>query len=453
MDELIGKGLSIWLILELLALMSTTLVPLALPLGVLTAAIMTFSNLGENFELVAMKSSGISLLRIMRPLFLFIILISLLGFVFNNNVIPVANLKALSLLYDMRNSKPALNIQAGQFNNNIPGFSIRVGKKDKDGRTIHDIIIYDRGQYNNQNKMVIARKGEMFASADKKYMVFRLEDGWRYEDGAGAEARQSQQFLRMHFKRWDKIFDLSALQLTRTNEDMFKNAYQMMNVAQLNGEIDSMQKLQVRMVQGVYFDLKSYVTFWAENQDAARLREQLKKPLAANRQRMTDTGSFLQIIPDSLRHQTRTTTATHIRFLKVQAERAAIENKIRQENILKYDIEWHRKFTLSVACVLLFLIGAPLGAIIRKGGMGMPMIVAIIFFLIWYIVSITGEKVSKSGSTPPWVGMWVSAVLLLPIAAFLIVQARNDSRIFSKEWYSRIGRAFIKVFKKSPSAI
>src|SRR5690606_20749184 len=182
MDELLGKGLGAWMILQLLFYMSTTLVPLALPLGIVLASIMTFGNLGENFELVAIKSAGISLLRFMRPLLFFIIAISALAFVFNNNVIPYANLRALSLLYDLRNSKPAFNLRAGQFNKDIENYSIRVGEKGDDGSTIRNVIIYDHSSGMGNDKVTLAREGEMISTADKSYMIFRLKDGWRYEE-------------------------------------------------------------------------------------------------------------------------------------------------------------------------------------------------------------------------------------------------------------------------------
>ncbi len=187
MDELLGKGLAISLILELLLYMSTTLVPLALPLAVLLSTIMTFGNMGENFELVAIKSSGISLNRFMRPLLVTIVALSFGAFLFNNHVIPVANLKALSMLYDLRNSKPTLNIRAGQFNNDIPNFSIRVGSKDKDGKTIRNITIYDHLNSYGNDKVVVAEKGQMLPSRDGRLLVFRLFNGWRYEEGMNGQ--------------------------------------------------------------------------------------------------------------------------------------------------------------------------------------------------------------------------------------------------------------------------
>ena len=186
MDELIGKGLGIWMILQLLFYMSATMVPLALPLGILLASIMTFGSMGENFELVAIKSAGISLLRFLRPLLFFIIGIGAFAFFFNNNIIPVANLKALSLLYDLRNSKPTLNIRAGQFNRDIEGYSIRVGEKDEDGHTIRNVIVYDHTSGYGNDNVVLAKEGDMIPAPNKQFLIFRLKDGWRYSEGTSS---------------------------------------------------------------------------------------------------------------------------------------------------------------------------------------------------------------------------------------------------------------------------
>jgi len=434
MDELIGKGLSIWMIIQLLAFMSTTMVPLALPLSVLLASIMTFGNLGENYELVAIKSAGISLLRFMRPLFFFIIGVGALAFLFSNNVIPVANLKALSLLYDLRNSKPALNIREGQFNNDITGYSIRVGNKDKDGRTIRNILIYDQSSGMGNDKVVLANQGEMFPSEDKQYLIFRLKDGWRYEEGAMRGGSQSYEQKRVHFRTWDKVFDLSGFKLTRTNEDLFKSAYQMMNVAQLNEGIDSLKRSHTRLMDNERPFIGPYLTYLADVKDKKVLTDKMAKNTATVRKY---DSCFTQLISDSMRLHTVQYANSHVRNAKNFLDVTANDNGIQNDNFTKYKIEWHRKFTLSFACVLLFLIGAPLGAIIRKGGLGMPLVIAVGFFVVYHIMSITGEKLAKTDELSSWMGMWMATVMLLPIAFLLIYQARNDSQIFTKEWYLR----------------
>jgi len=439
MDELIGKGLGIWMILQLLFYMSTTMVPLALPLGILLASIMTFGNMGENFELVAIKSSGISLLRFMRPLLVFILFIGGFAFFFNNNIIPVANLKALSLLYDLRNSKPTLNIRPGQFNNDIEGYSIRVGSKDKDGHTIHDIIIYDQSSGLGNDKVVLAKQGEMIPSPDKQFLIFRLKDGWRYEEGATVNGAQNYDQMRMHFKQWDKVFDLSSFRLTRTNENYFRGAYQMMDVKQLSEGIDSLQKSRNKIMNEVGGYVNPFMTWYAVGKDKDSLVNKLKRNSQAAQ---NYKSSFLDLTRDSLRQRLLEQAVNNVRNVKSMLDLVANDNKVQTDNYLKYKVEWHRKFTLSFACVLLFLIGAPLGAIIRKGGLGMPLVIAVGFFVIFHITSITGEKLAKAGSVPVWMGMWMSTGMLLPIAFFLINQARNDSPIFNKDWYLRIWTRF-----------
>lgn len=436
MDELIGKGLGVWMILQLLMYMSTTMVPMALPLGILLASIMTFGNMGENFELVAIKAAGISLLRFMRPLFLFIAFIGGLAFLFNNNVIPVANLKALSLLYDLRNSKPALNIRPGQFNKDIDGYAIRVGSKDQDGHTIRNIMIYDQSSGMGNDEVVLAKEGEMIPTPDKQFLIFRLHDGWRYmEQRNNSAGIADYEQTRLHFKQWDKVFDLSGFRLTRTNEDLFKNAYQMMNVAQLREGVDSLRRSRKRLNDNVNAYVGPYVTAYS-----LRDRDTLTKAIRKEQHLTLATydTSFIELTRDSLRPalvQQATNTARNITALLLPA---SADKAIQDENYIKFNIELNRKFTLSFACILLFLIGAPLGAIIRKGGLGMPLVIAVSFFVIYHITSVTGEKLAKAGSLPTWVGMWMATGMLLPIAFVLINSARNDSRVFTKDWYLRI---------------
>ena len=438
MDEMIGKGISIWMLIQLLVYMSTTLVPLALPLSILLSSIMTFGNMGENFELVAIKSSGISLLRFLRPLFIFIIGISVLAFLFSNNVIPVANLKALSLLYDVRNAKPTLNIRPDQFNNEIQGYSIRVGSKDKDGNTIRDVVIYDHTDMTGNNKVILAKEGQMIASADKQSLIFKLRDGWRYEEGSNHGLHDLTQ-TRMHFAKWDKVFDLSSLNFTRQDESLFKNAYQMMNVKQLSGEIDSLKKYKIKSFNSVGGYLAPYVTIDNKSKDGGEMVKMVNNTNTHSQTQVYDS-SFLEIIPDSPRISVLQTAYNNMRNFKSLMDVTALSKKLDAENYLKFDVEFHRKFTLSFACILLFLIGAPLGAIIRKGGLGMPLVIAVVFFMVFHILNITGEKLAKTGSVVPWLGMWMSTLLLLPLASWLIIAARNDSQIFTREWYTRIWR-------------
>lgn len=444
MDEMIGKGVGVLLLLQLLVYISTTLVPLALPLAVLLSSIMTFGNMGENFELVAIKSSGISLLRFMQPLFIFIVFVSVLAFVFANNVIPVANLKALSLLYDVRNSKPTLNIRADQFNNDIQGYSIRVGSKDKDGKKIRDVMIYDHSDMVGNNKLVMAKEGEMIATPDKQRLIFRLKDGWQYHEGYENGAHNFTQ-VRMHFDEWDKVFDLSGFKFTRSNEDGFKNANQMMNVAQLVENIDSLKKNQQHSAANINSYLAPYLILETQSKE----RDQMKIALAQKGYTTREyDSSFSELIVDSLRKPVLQAVINNVRNFKSLMDVTALDYKLQTENYLRYEIELHRKFTLSFACLLLFLIGAPLGAIIRKGGLGMPLVVAVAFFVAFHILNISGEKLAKSESVAAWLGMWMSSIALLPVAFVLIKAARNDSRIFTADWYKKLYRSITDLVKR-----
>lgn len=442
MDELIGKGFGIFVTIKLMVYMSTTLVPIALPLGILLAAIMTFGGLGENFELVAIKSSGISLYRFMRPLTIFITVISISAFFFNNYIIPVTNLKAYSLLYDMRNQKPAMNIREGVFYTEIDNFAIRVGKKEKDGQTIKDIVIYDHSSGRGNDKVVLAKDGKMYPSKDKRSLVFELNDGWRYEED-NTDRKHAQ--TRMHFGKWYKIFDLSKFTFTRTKEDLFKGNNEMMNVGQLNKNIDSFNRKNEKAHDDVARYLMPYfVVFQKTHKDSV-----LSKSLLTNSTHTYNyKKSFFSNVPDSMRSEITQTVENNLRNMERLVSIVSTETEIRNISLNQYLIGWHKKFTLSFACMLLFLIGAPLGAIIRKGGLGMPVVIAIGFFIIYFIISSTGEKLAQQSAVAPWYGMWLATAILLPIAFIIMAAARNDSNIFNKEWYARMWNIISKPFRK-----
>jgi lipopolysaccharide export system permease protein len=445
MDELIGKGFGVFVTIKLMVFMSMTLVPIALPLGVLLASIMTFGTLGENYELVAIKSAGISLYRFMRPLTVFIGMIALSAFFFNNYIIPVTNLKAYSLLYDMRNQKPTMNIREGIFNNDIDNFSIRVGKKGKDGQTIKDIIIYDHSTGKGNDKVVLAKDGKMYPSKDKQALIFELNDGWRYEED-NSDKKHSQ--TRMHFKKWYKVFDLSKFAFTRTKEDLFKGNNEMMNVGQLNKNIDSTNRKMARANEDVSRYMIPYFSIYQKTHKDSILISKLA-PNVKQEKVYKYKNSFFSEVPDSMRSKVAQTVENNVRNTERLLSIISVESKLRAESMNQYKIAWHKKFTLSFACMLLFLIGAPLGAIIRKGGLGMPVIIAIGFFIVYFIISSTGEKLAQQAAVSPWYGMWLATGILLPIAFIIMAAARNDSNIFNKEWYTRMWSNVTKWFRKT----
>ncbi len=450
MDELLGKGFGVWMILQLLFFMSSTMVPLALPLAILLSSIMTFGSMGESYELVAIKSSGISLLRVMKPLVIVMGFVAVGAFFFNNNVIPRANLRAFSLLYDLRNAKMAFNIRPGVFNNEVPGYTIKVGSKDKDGGIVHDVIIYERGPYGGNTQVLLAESGDLSPSADGKYLMFRLRNGWRYQEGGdvanpngGIHATQT----RMHFKEFDKVIDLSALKLSRTNEDLFKGGYQMMNVSQLRDDIKQIRKTRKHDIELSEANFAPYLPVYSKTEAGKDFRRRLDSLKGHTATKLA--GGFIAHIPDSLRNKAVDAAISNMRNAMQLVGYTANNVKINDDNLVKREIVMHGKFTLSFACVLLFLIGAPLGAIIRKGGLGMPIIVAIGFFVLYFILSKAGEEIAKAHTVPAWVGMWSSTAILMPIAFVIVRAARNDSPLFSKEWYYRLGRRLVRVVKKS----
>ncbi len=446
MDELIGKGFGILVTVQLMFYMSATLFPIALPLGILLASIMTFGTLGENFELVAIKSSGISLYRFMRPLIVFIGIISVLAFFFNNYVIPVTNLKSYSLLYDMRNQKPAMNIREGIFNKDIDGFSIRVGKKGKDGQTIKDIIIYDHTSGRGSDRVVLAKDGKMYPSKDKRYLIFELNDGWRYEED---NTENTHKQTRMHFGKWYKVFDLSKFAFTRTKEELFKGNNEMMNVGQLNRNIDTITDKLRLSVKDIDRYLNPYYTIYQKRKQDSAL---YKKVAAGKNKILAYRKDFFDLIPDSSKQRVAQTTEANLRNAERLITIVSLDTKLRTENLNQSLIAWHKKFTLSFACMLLFLIGAPLGAIIRKGGLGMPVVIAIGFFIIYFIISSTGEKLAQQSAVKPWYGMWLASAVLLPIAFIIMAAARNDSSIFNKEAYVRLWAKIKSLFVKTKKA-
>ncbi|MBS1763350.1 MAG: LptF/LptG family permease [Bacteroidetes bacterium] len=433
-DDLVGKGLDWWTITKLLAYTSTTLVPMALPLAILLSSIMTFGNLAEHYEIVAAKSAGISLQRLMRPLVIVAIMISVGAFFFSNYVLPYSNLKMGSLLYDVRQQKPALFIKEGVFYNGIDGYSIKIGKKLSDGKSIRNIMIYDHTNNMGNRKVVVADSGSMVMTDDKRYLIVTLFRGHSYEDQQNRKRNyDTSPLLRTTFDSEVIRFDLSSFQLSRTNEDLFKDNYQMLNVFQLNAMQDTFRLQSALRIYRFKKDLVPYFHFLKDSSlmGAASAATIAKWPIKKS-----------DVKTSSLLFETATSQA---RVIKSYIESTKDDLNSRNRAYLKYKIEWHRKFTLSIACLLLFLIGAPLGAIIRKGGLGLPIVISIAFFLCYHIISITGEKFAKEGVISVERGMWQSSLVLLPIGLFLVYKATHDSALFDMDAYKSF---FRRLFRK-----
>ena len=426
-DDLIGKGLDGFVIAELLFYTSANLVPLALPLAILVSSIMTFGDLAEHFEITAAKASGISLQKLMRPLFVMAISISGMAFFFSNYVLPYTNLKMGSLLYDIRQQKPALSIREGVFYSGIEGYNIRVGKKDRDGKTIREVMIYDHTLNMGNRKLILAESGTMVTTKDDRFLIVALTNGASYEEqDKRDEGVNTHPLMRTAFKDYTIRFDLTQFKLSRTNEELFKGGHQMMNLSQLDHTIDSLgNDFKSRNLE-VVRNLNSYFLFLRDTSFYAHLA--MIKPIKIPNDSNSLAHPYLDISLNSSRG-----VKTYVSSMMDD-----LENKRYQ--VAKYKVEWHRKLTLSAACFILFLIGAPLGAIIRKGGMGLPLVISVLFFLIYHIASITGEKLAKEGEINPIQGMWFSSAMLFPVGLFLIYKATSDSVIFDIELYKSFFR-------------
>jgi lipopolysaccharide export system permease protein len=437
-DDFVGKGLSTRIILEFTWYQTAALVPLALPLAVLLSSLMTFGNLGESFELVAIKSAGISLIRFMRPLFIVSLFLCFLAFLFANYVMPVAVLKSKTLLGDIYITKPAFELREGVFYNKIEGFAIKVGKKENDS-IIHDVIIYEKGG-SLQDNFIVAKNGLMRITDNRRFLEMKLFDGWRYEERGERYSNNSPDFIRLGFKEYTKEFDLSSLQFRKTSDSLYQNNQQMRNMKQLDYAIDSLKrdlvKLRLRTNKEVlaFFQFNKYLDSGWKKRDTLTFQP---------------VKNFNALIPDSLRSAINEKAYNQAVSAKSVNDILVAEYESKKKDLRLHQIEWHRKVALSLACLVLFLIGAPLGSIIRKGGLGTPLVFAIIFFMVFYFLSNTGQKFAKEGAMSPFMGMWLSTFVLVPIGVFLTYKALEDSQLFNKEFYFRLKKNLSKLFGKA----
>ncbi len=555
-DDFVGKGFEWYVIAELMFYASATFVPMALPLAVLLSSLMTFGNLGENYELVAIKSAGISLQKVMRPLVVFIVFVSFGAFYFSNYVLPKANLEFFTLLSDVRKKKPAVSITEGVFNSNIGNFVIKVGKKDPDGVKIEDIIIYDHSKRSGNKSVTIARAGKMEMNKDKRFLILELEDGVNYDENVSQRNTSGNYPIQItRFSKEIQRIDLSAFVFQKSDKSLRRNNYHMLNVSQLAFMEDSLLQDKDSVLNkfidysvndmgylNKYFEVvkdtnKSYKA------DNARLKDSLDNAIKQQSIAYSDTpieydsieddeviaeskiivDSFVDENPlividtiidssfvieqkvkknlnefdtkggianipkkdkakfiedieeiagtipsdntfvldtnivldknfianfDSL-DQVRMVVGALSMARNASYQSSNINKKFDAKNkyIAKYRVEWHRKFTLSIACIILFFIGAPLGAIIRKGGLGMPLIVSILMFVLYHVFTIIGEKSVKSQVIEPWEGMWMASIIYLPVGIFFTWKATTDAPLLDAEVWSKTLRK-LNIFSK-----
>ncbi|WP_167606480.1 LptF/LptG family permease [Maribellus sediminis] len=439
-DDLVGKGLDFAVLAEMMFYASFALLPLAFPLAMLLASIMTFGSLGENYELVAMKASGISLFRIMKPLVVIAVIITGMAFYFSNNVIPKTNLKFSTLLYSVKQQKPELIVQPGVFTNEMDGYSIKVSRRDSKTKMLYDVMIYDHTKAQANESVTVADSGFMRITEDKKFMVLTLFDGINYQEDEtkGARNKDNHGFHRRKFEEQTIRIALRGFDFNRRDESIFRNQYRMLNTTEL--------KLMQDTLALDYRDrLEKYMIQLSANQTISRkminliaLDDSLKRDIdvpAADS--VFDFDAYFSGLDKWVQAEIARTALQNARSNMQTINMYQGQLYVKKKTLNKYLMELHRKYTLSIAVLIFFFIGAPLGAIIRKGGLGMPVIVSILLFIFYYILSMSGEKSAREDAWSMVSGMWFSSFVFLPLGVWLTYKAVTDSAIMSAETYTR----------------
>ena len=438
-DDLVGKGLEWYIIAELLFYASIALIPMAMPLSVLLATIMTFGNLSEKNELFAMKSGGVSLLRIMLPMFIVSIGISCATYYFSNNLLPYTNLKMRSLLWGIQQQRPEINIKSGIFTELTDGFSVKVDKMTKGDNNLENILIYDHrdGAYNSN--VTVAKSGNIKITEDKTFIIFDIFDGYRYEESNTSRRDESNSFQKSKFKQQTVYVELDGLGLDRNNEELFKNNFEMISNYKIAKNIDSMKvKINNRefsvwndIVSNSIFKQTPSYHFKIDNLDYENQKKEQEKEsentkiniiALKNTYPKIPFDSIYQNISQKNKDKVIKTALNYSRNIKSSLEYTKDNIHNDKRWIARHQIEWHRKYTLSLACLLFYLIGAPLGAIIRKGGFGVPVIISVVIFLFYYIISTILENTVRELVFTPAIGMWASTYILIPITFYLIIK-------------------------------
>lgn len=438
-DDLVGKGLDWQILAELLFYASFGLLPFAFPLAMLLASIMTFGELGENYELVAMKSSGISLFRIMKPLIFIAVIITITAYVFANHILPHTNLKFYTLMFSVRQQRPELVLKEGVFTSDIDGYSIRIGDKDK-RNTLHDILIYDHTGNKANESVTVADSGYLKMTEDKNYMVMTLFNGENFaeEEGSMSGGVNSYPFRRDQFEKQVINVRVMNYDFQRRDENIFRNVHRMLNIKQLKYAEDSLLVDYKDRLRN--FLLSTRYMGQADRRIYARALEMDSLLVKYNQEPYTifNYDSLLTSYTDW--NMSESVQAALYAARSNYQEINNIENNLygRKKRINMHMMERHRKFTLSFAVFIFFFIGAPLGAIIRKGGLGMPVVVSILLFISYYIVSMMGEKSAREDVWAMFSGMWFSSLIFLPIGLWLTYKSVSDSPIMSAETYTSL---------------
>jgi lipopolysaccharide export system permease protein len=486
-DDIIGKDLGGQVIGQLLFYFAIFMTPVAMPLAVLLSSLIAFGNLGEHFELTAIKASGISLLRTLQPIFFFVLMLTGVAFYANNYLVPRAALEAYSLLYDIKQKKPALELREGAFYNGIPDISIKVNHKfPNDPDALKEIIVYDHRKNDGNKEVTVADSGRMSTILNERYLKFELFNGYNYTEGAsneremaGPKAVQNETLTRSRFARSEVVFDLSSYDLKRTDKKWFEGNRIMRNLGELDEDIDSIQNEMKQQSayhyaykpthfqffkkrDTVYLPLEIYnhklsrdTSEYKRNnggvvdenyqQDQSSIayspqRAEPYKPRKYFIYRLPDDDSTTMARVDALiarpaEHEEVQGATNMARQIKSQLENTNSSVDVYDKELAVFEIQWNKIIASSFACIAMFLIGAPLGAIIKRGGLGVPFLVSILFFIVYYLLTMQGEKLAKQGAVSAVTGVWAADVILFVVGLFFLRQARVDARLFESDFY------------------
>lgn len=441
-EDFVGKGLELSVIAEMFFYAALNLIPLALPLSILLASLMVFGNMGENLELLAMKSAGIPLFRVMQPLIILVFSISVAAFFFQNNYIPIIQTKFYSLLISIRKASPELDIQEKVFYKEIGGYNLYVENKDQKTGMLYDVMIYDIASGFKNMAVIVCDSAEMSMTEDKTMLIFTMHSGQQFQNFAqGTDRKQSQDFVpysRESFDQKTMMISYDA-NFDRIGEDVIEgsssSSYVSKDLAKLSHSIDSMEQIldSVNLIDRKMMKTNSHLAF--RNNYPAEKRDSIIVAAAVSN---IDVPS-----PDTLFHsKTLQEQSSILQNAYMRADNNSNEYLFRSHNktitrksINTHWAEWHRKFTIPFTCLIFFFIGAPLGSIVRKGGLGTPVVISVILFIIYYILQNVGYKMTRDGVWIHWVGMWFSSIVLLPIGGFLTYKAMNDSVIMNADTY------------------
>ncbi len=446
-DELVGKGLEVIVIAELFFYAALTMVPMALPLAILLASLMTFGNLGERFELTAMKASGVSLLKTMRPLIVLMCFVAVGAFFFQNNVLPIAQTKMWTLLYSIRQTSPELDIPEGVFYDQIPGYNLYVKEKDRETGVMHEMMIYDVSKGFDNASIILADSGKMSFTEDKTHLFLQLWYGESFEnlrEQAGASSKKNVPYRRESFDSKEIMLAFDA-NFNRMDDDAMRNQYVGKNIEELQETIDSVN-LRIDSIGAIYAEVLKETPYFGLPYKTYRYKDgkqiaQLNAPIVL--EHPLDIDSVFAGSSIGYAKSYKQQALAKAKRQKQDFEYKSYTMRDDRKTIRRHAIELMKKFTLSFACIIFFFIGAPLGAIIRKGGLGMPLVISVFLFIFYYIIDNTGYKMAREGRIEVWQGMWLSSAVLLPLGIFFTYKAVNDSAVFNRDAYVNFFRKLI----------